>query len=117
MQSLIDAEQSDLFDVLAYVGYLRAPVARSERAKFAKVGINHVYLNNRQLDFVEFVLDHYVQQGVEELSMEKLSPLIRLKYHAIADASAQLGSADDIRALFIGFQRHLYERSDQANQE
>ena len=49
MQHIIDAENSDLFDVLA----------------------------------------QYVRVGVEELSQDKLSPLLRLKYHgAIADAVA-----------------------------
>ena len=35
---------------------------------------------------------HYVNVGVEELYKEKLTPLLRLKYHdSIADAVADLG--------------------------
>ena len=112
MQSLIEAEDSDLFDVLAYVAYTRAPVPRRERAVLAKAALNQTYRNNRQLDFIEFVLDHYVREGVDELALEKLPPLLRLKYHAIADATAELGAPDDIRALFVGFQRHLYLRTE-----
>lgn len=112
MQSLIEAEDSDLFDVLAYVAYTRAPMPRRERAVLAKAALNQTYRNNRQLDFIEFVLDHYVQDGVDELALEKLPPLLRLKYHAIADATAELGAPDDIRALFVGFQRHLYQRPE-----
>jgi type I restriction enzyme R subunit len=112
MQSLIEAEDSDLFDVLAYVAYTRAPMPRRERAVLAKAALNQTYRNNRQLDFIEFVLDHYVQDGVDELALDKLPPLLRLKYHAIADATAELGAPDDIRALFVGFQRHLYQRPE-----
>jgi type I restriction enzyme R subunit len=59
------------------------------------------------------VLSHYVSEGVEELVAEKLTPLLRLKYHnAIADAVADLGPAEEIRSLFTGFQRFLYEDVD-----
>ena len=108
MQRAIEAEDSDLFDVLAYVAYSRAPVPRSERATRAKAGINGTYRSNRHLDFVEFVLDHYIQEGVEELGLEKLTPLLRLKYHAISDATSDLGSPEQIRDTFIGFQKYLY---------
>ena len=109
MQRAIEAEDSDLFDVLAYVAYARAPLARSERARLAKAGISQRYHSNRHLAFVEFVLEHYVEQGVEELGMGKLTPLLRLKYHAIADAAAELGSPEQIRATFVGFQKYLYQ--------
>jgi type I restriction enzyme R subunit len=32
MQKIIDAEKSDLFDVLAYVAYVLPPLRRAERA-------------------------------------------------------------------------------------
>ena len=47
--------------------------------------------------------------GVDELDDNKLPDLIELKYHAVADAVAVLGSVADIRETFIGFQKHLYE--------
>jgi type I restriction enzyme R subunit len=112
MQKAIEAEDSDLYDVLAYVAYTRAPIPRSERAMRAKAGINATYKSNRHLAFVEFVLDHYVQEGVGELDIEKLTPLLRLKYHAIADAAADLGSPEQIRQTFVGFQKYLYRDVD-----
>lgn len=108
MQNAIEAENSDLFDVLAYVAYTRAPIPRSERAVKAKAGVNSSYKSGRHLAFVEFVLEHYVQEGVDELEMEKLTPLLRLKYNAIADAAADLGTPQQIRDVFVGFQRYLY---------
>ena len=55
------------------------------------------------------MLSHYVSVGVEELDQNKLTPLLRLKYHdSIADAVADLGKPDEIGKVFAGFQRYLY---------
>ena len=108
MQKIINAENSDLFDVLAYVAYASPPVAREVRAANAKVYINTQF-NAKQQVFLDFVLQHYITVGVEELDTEKLNPLLRLKYHnAIADAVADLGQPEKIRQVFTGFQKFLY---------
>lgn len=109
MQKAIEAENSDLFDVLAYIAYARPTLTRSERAVLAKGRINNTCKSNRQLSFLEFVLDHYVEEGVDELDLDKLSPLLKLKYNAISDAAADLGSPEEIRSFFIGFQKYLYQ--------
>lgn len=109
MQKLIEAQSSDLFDVLAYVAFALAPQTRAQRANKAKIEINQVFTDKQQ-GFVDFVLDQYVKEGVDELDAEKLTPLLRLRYkNAISDAVADLGSADQIRKVFVGFQRFLYE--------
>ncbi len=110
MQRIIDAEKSDLFDVLAHVAYALPPLTRQERAARAKVVISTQF-NSKQQVFLDFVLSHYVQVGVEELDQDKLTPLLRLKYHnSIADAVADLGSPDEIGRVFAGFQKYLYRR-------
>lgn len=110
MQRIIDAEKSDLFDVLAYVAYAMPPVTREERANKAKVDIS-VNFNSKQQTFLDFVLAHYVSVGVEELDQEKLTPLLRLKYHdSIADAVAELGQPQEISQVFTGFQKYLYQQ-------
>ena len=109
MQRVIEAENSDLFDVLAYVAFALAPQTRAQRAATAKTEV-HQHFTDKQQAFVEFVLAHYVKEGVEELDAEKLTPLLRLRYNnAIADAVDDLGSADQIRKVFVGFQRYLYQ--------
>ena len=109
MQKIIDAEKSDLFDVLAHVAYALTPLTRQERAAHAKVGITANF-NRKQQVFLDFVLLHYVSEGVRELDQEKLTPLLRLKYHnSIADAVADLGAPEEIGKVFAGFQKHLYE--------
>jgi type I restriction enzyme R subunit len=109
MQKIIDAKQSDLFDVLAHVAYAMPPLTREVRAANAKVHINTRFSAKQQV-FLDFVLSHYVTVGVEELDQEKLTPLLRLKYHdSIADAVADLGKPSEIGDIFAGFQKYLYQ--------
>jgi type I restriction enzyme R subunit len=108
MQRIIDAERSDLFDVLAHIAYAMPPLTREQRVEKAKVVIP-LEFNSRQQAFLDFVLSHYAEVGVEELAPEKLSPLLKLKYHdSIADAVKELGSPEEIQRAFHGFQKHLY---------
>lgn len=108
MQKLIDAEQSDLFDVLAHVAYALEPLTRKERADRARPLIGP-HFDDRQRAFLDFVLAHYVSIGVEELDQAKLTPLLKLKYRdSIADAVADLGKPEDIGRVFAGFQKYLY---------
>ena len=66
--------------------------------------------SDQQRAFIDFVLHQYAKVGVGELDGDKLAPLLKLRYKtAIADATADLGSPDEIRGLFIGFQRYLCE--------
>src|SRR4029077_7083570 len=108
MQKIIDAEKSDLFDVLAYIAYALPPVTREERAARAKLAISARF-NSKQQAFLDFVLAHYVGVGVEELDRDKLTPLLRLKYQSIPDAIADLGDAESIGSAFVGFQKYLYQ--------
>ena len=109
MQSIIAADHSDLFDVLADVAYALPPIPRETRAQQARLYISSRFTSNQKL-FLDFVLQHYVTSGVQELAQEKLTPLLRLRYqNSIADAVADLGKPEDIGQLFSGFQRYLYE--------
>jgi type I restriction enzyme R subunit len=109
MQRVIDAEKSDLYDVLAHVAYASPPQTREERAARANIAITH-HFDQKQQAFLSFVLAHYVNEGVRELDQDKLTPLLRLRYHnSVADAVADLGKPDQISKVFTGFQKHLYQ--------
>ncbi len=110
MQKIIDAENSDLFDVLAHVAFAMQPITREARAEVAHKAV-HQRFSDKQQTFLDFVLVHYVKEGVEELEQEKLTKLLSLKYHdSIPDAVADLGGdIAQIRNLFSGFQRYLYQ--------
>jgi len=108
MQRIIDAESSDLFDVLAYVAFAMPPVTREARASGARPWLDAEF-TDRQCACLEFVLQHYLTVVVEELDVSKLSPLLRLRYHdSLQDAFEQLGEAGEIRQMFTEFQKYLY---------
>lgn len=106
LRHLIHGEDSDLFDVLSYVAYHKDLVPRLERAGRAKIQINDY--NQKQQEFLNFVLEQYVKEGVDELDDAKLPNLLELKYKAFADAKRELGAIKSIRDSFIGFQQYLY---------
>ena len=108
IQKIIDAEKSDLFDVLAYVAYAVAPITRKDRAEQARIYINTKFPAKQQA-FLNFVLSHYISEGVQELDSAKLAPLLSLKYGSIKDAVNDLGEAPEIGKTFSGFQKYLYE--------
>jgi len=111
MRKLIDAENSDLFDVLAHVAFAASPLLREQRAARAQQSIKERY-DAKQLEFIDFILVHYVSEGVEELGREKLTPLLKLKYgDSIADAVTDLGRPEQIASMFSGFQKYLYQEA------
>ncbi|MFH1865754.1 MAG: type I restriction-modification enzyme R subunit C-terminal domain-containing protein, partial [Candidatus Eisenbacteria bacterium] len=111
LSRMIDAEKSDLYDVLAYIAFARPTITREERVSTHKRQIFEDY-GDKQREFLDFVLEQYVKQGVGELDQEKLPHLLELKYHAVADAVAVLGNVTNVREMFVGFQEHLYARAE-----
>ncbi|MCF6309454.1 MAG: DEAD/DEAH box helicase family protein [Sulfurimonas sp.] len=110
LKKLIDAEQSDLFDVLEYVFNSDVkPITREARVESAKKTI-FALLNDKQKEFIEFVLSKYIETGVEELEQEKLPLLLTNKYQSLEDAREVLGDVTNISSLFIEFQKYLYLR-------
>ncbi len=110
LQKLIDAEKSDLFDVLEYVFNSDIkPITREARVAAAQATI-FALLNDKQKEFIEFVLSKYIETGVEELDQEKLPILLTNKYQSLEDAKDILGDVANISSLFIEFQKHLYQQ-------
>lgn len=107
-QRILNAENSDLYDVLAYIAFHSDIIERAERADKAKIHL--IDYDPKQQEFLDFVLNQYVKQGVDELDDSKIGDLLVLKYHAIADAKKELGDIASIRNTFIGFQSYLYDK-------
>lgn len=108
MQELIDAKDSDIYDVLRYVAFAKQALTREYRAEHID---NKFFgeLNEDEEMFVKFVLDKYERVGVEELAEENLSNLLQIKYGSNYDAVNHLGGVDNIRHRFIELQKELYE--------
>jgi type I restriction enzyme R subunit len=93
------------------IAFAAPPVSRAARADHARRKVMPL-LDARQQEFIEFVLSRYVQDGVAELDMDKLTALLELKYRTVADGVELLGcSISAIRSSFIDFQGYLYEKA------
>ncbi|MBK8254960.1 MAG: hypothetical protein IPK82_20170 [Polyangiaceae bacterium] len=89
-------------------GNLRTALTREVRAAGARAHLPTLF-KDKQLAFLDFVLRHYVEVRVEELDRDKLTPLLKLRYHdSIADAVADLGPPVVIGQMFADFQKYLY---------
>jgi type I restriction enzyme R subunit len=108
LRDIIDAEDSDMYDVLRYVAFAKNVLSREYRAEH----INNSYFSELDEDeegFIRFVLDKYTDSGERELAEKNLSTLLEIKYHSLNDAVASLGTASHIKDRYVTLQRELYE--------
>ena len=111
VRRMVDGEESDLFDVLRYIAFTKAPLKRAERAAARRASIL-ARDDAKQGVFLDFVLSQYVAEGENELATDKLPDLLTLKYGSGADAVRELGGVAEIRHAFTGFQKGLYAWDD-----
>lgn len=107
MRRLVDAPNSDLFDVLGYVLFTNDPKTRHDRASFVK----NTKLNTVQEDLKNLlvnILDAYEKNGESELANEKLSQYIMARYGSVGEAKERLGDLPDIKKAFVTVQEQLY---------
>ena len=109
IQELIDAQNSDLFDVLEFVKYALKPVTRKTRATVSR-SIMETAIEAKQLEFVDFLVSQYIESGVGELEEGKLETLLEIKYADVFNAVKVLGDGEvsKVRNLFLTFQKNLY---------
>ncbi|WP_299703538.1 EcoAI/FtnUII family type I restriction enzme subunit R [uncultured Tateyamaria sp.] len=109
MRRLIDAPNSDVFDVLAHVRFALAPLSRLDRAESAANSGLAGY-EAEMKDFLAYVLSSYAARGVDELDLKKIGDFLKIKYGGTNDAKRVLGSVAEIRTAFVEIQSHLYAR-------
>lgn len=106
IRKLIDAEECDLLDVLEYIAYATTPIERKERAQRLHDYTNS--LDDAQKQFVEYLINAYIQSGIDELRLDKLKTLLELKFGSVIEGINALGGAPNARQTFKDFQYHLY---------
>jgi type I restriction enzyme R subunit len=110
LQELISAEDSDLFDVLEYIAYAKPPTTRAARVETNRDNIYNL-LNDKQREFVGYILRNYIKEGVDELDMNKLGMILNAKYGGLHNAQSELGDVNTIKEIFIDSQILLYQES------
>jgi type I restriction enzyme R subunit len=107
VKDAIDAKDSDIYDVLAHIAYSRNMMTRAHRAEAGKRRIDVTY-DEKIATFLSFVLDTYVDTGVESLDRSQLPDYLRLKYGTLAEGEAALGGMEQVIDAYVGFQKQLY---------
>lgn len=107
LRTLINADDSDLLDVLEFIEYNKIPIARKERAEKAEAFKKT--LNEKQSAFVDYIVQLYVMSGIDELETSKLPDLLKLKFGSVPEGISALGGPAEARNTFFGFQERLYE--------
>lgn len=106
IRAIIDADDSDLLDVLEYVAYATTPVERKMRAERVKDYVDS--LPKAQQEFADYLVSAYVANGIDELAMPKLAILMELKFGSVAEGISALGGIPAAQQTFRDFQRELY---------
>ena len=106
IRRIIDAEKSDLMDVLEYIAYATTPIERQERAERIKDYYNTLSASQKQ--FVEYLVNAYIRSGVDELRMDKLKTQLELKFGSVPEGISSLGGVPQARQTFREFQQRLY---------
>lgn len=112
LQKMFEAEDSDIFDLLAYLSYSKDLMTRQHRAEATKNRKEFFlnYQNEKAKDFLYFVLDRYKKDGIEELKRDKLSELIYLNgLGTTQDASKVFGNANNLINAFYRLQEVMYQ--------
>jgi type I restriction enzyme R subunit len=107
IQDCIQAENSDLYDVLAYIAYATIPKTREVRADIGRAVVNSNY-DEKLAEFLNYVLGQYVETGVEDLGRDKLSDYLTIKFGSPVEGAKALGGIEKAIESYIGFQAHLY---------
>jgi len=107
IKDAINAQDSDIYDVLGHIAYARNMMTRAHRADAGKRKIGFTY-DEKIAGFLDFVLGHYVETGVESLDRSQLPDYLKLKYGTLAEGGAALGGMQQVIDAYIGFQKQLY---------
>ena len=96
--------------MLQYIAFSKPAISRKERVDLAQDNI-YKFIDKDQIEFIRFVLNNYIQHGIDELDVSNLPTIITAKYNSINQGQKELGSLDEIKDIFIDFQKYLYQKS------
>jgi len=104
---LVDAPDSDLFDVLGYVLFTNDPKTRQDRAEHvSKTGLKDT--GGEMREFLLGILSAYAAHSEAELAPQKLTAFMTARYGSVGEGKAKLGEISKIRDAYRGMQADLY---------
>jgi type I restriction enzyme R subunit len=107
IRRLVDAPDSDLFDVLSYILFTNPPKTRHERADNVRSdGMDEAQHETKALLLA--ILAAYEERGESELATKKLGTFLTARYGSVSEGKAKLGGLDAIKDAFRKMQGTLY---------
>ncbi|MEQ8340272.1 MAG: DEAD/DEAH box helicase family protein [Marinovum algicola] len=107
IRRLVDAPESDLFDVLSYILFTNPPKTRHERADSVRSdGMGEAQDETKALLLA--ILAAYEERGESELATKKLGTFLTARYGSVSEGKAKLGGLETIKAAFLRMQGNLY---------
>lgn len=113
MQKMFEAENSDIFDVLAHISFNSKMITRHARAEEAKKDKEVIQKPNNDLakKFLLFLLERYEKDGINELDRESLPSLIKISgLGTITDANQAFGNSNNLLESYYELQKSLYKK-------
>ena len=104
---LVDAQDSDLFDVLSYIMFTTSPLTRQDWADHLTDG-GLVKFQGEMKTLLFSILQAYVEDGERELATSKLVQFLTARYGSVSEGKAVLGELSDVKAAFRQMQADLY---------
>jgi len=107
IRRLVDAVDSDLFDVLSYILFTHEPKTRHERAE--NVRSNRLVESEGDMKALLLaILTAYEERGEAELATKKLGVFLKARYGSVSEGKAKLGGLPMIKGAFRDMQTSLY---------
>ena len=107
IRRLVDAPNSDLFDVLAYVLYANPPKTRHERADGVRQG-GMAPADGELRELLLGILQAYETHGEDELASGKLQSFLIGRYGSVSEGKERIGELSAIQDAFRRMQAGLY---------
>ncbi len=112
LRRMFEAEECDLFDLLAFLAFEQPMATRKTRASTVRMNKDYFdqYQRKEAKEFLEFILHRYEKVGIEELSREKLPTLVELSGLGTTRELSKVfgGSAVNLLDAFKKLQEELY---------
>jgi len=107
IRRLVDAADSDLFDVLVYVLFTLEPKTRHDRAAAVRQDTQTETKEDLKA-LLMTMLSAYEAHGGRELPTDERGEFLTARYGSVGEAKARLGGLPQIKAAFHKMQAQLY---------
>ena len=107
IRRLVDATDSDLFDVLSYIMFTSDPRTRHERADHVRSD-GMADADGEMKDLLLAILGAYEARGETELAPKKLGTFFTARYGSVSEAKTKLGGLSTVKEAFKAMQEVLY---------